>query len=129
MSEARLIGFNPTRIAPQFLEQLRDYGEVSFGDGYLPVSRCGLSTASLFHSGLAREVLLNGTQIGQLECFLNPSSLIYQGKLPTELVLKYTKLRIKDGDLVDVYLRYSFSHPLARSVGRYPNAVASIPFP
>lgn len=133
MSEVlRLTNFKPEKVAPNFKTYLEKAGDVSFSEEIEEASRYGFITEFKPIKGIAKEVLLNGEPIGQIECYINPPGVAFQGELPVELAKPMRRSKSEKNDpparTTKVSITYHWDHPLAAKLGR-TDGWKDIPFP
>lgn len=129
MSEIRVTDFNPEKLTPNFHAFLQQAGDVSYGSEIQPVQRHGIDTSGKIKEGSAKDVRLNGEVIGQIECYIDPPAVCFDGYLPTSLIppsqrkpiyaLRKSRTNTPDtSNTRQVSLTYHWEHPLANKIGR-----------
>ncbi len=123
----RITDFNPEKIAPNFHSFLQQAGEVSYDPEIRKTARWGFGSYGELKEGAAKDVRLNGEIIGQIESYINPPGVYFDGLLPNNLIPKQRRRgrpinrlqRTNDTtNTTRVILTYHWEHPLASQVGR-----------
>ena len=128
LERIKLVDFKPEKVAPNFWAFLQQRGEVTVAAEALPAARAGAlkddpnSLDIAYHHGLKKRVFLNGHAIGDIECYVNPPALYFEGEIPNcPLPTKHRRFQPRIGKMensVRVFIAYHGDHPLARVVGR-----------
>lgn len=121
----RLKSVKPEKIVPNFIDWLSQAGKVEFGES-IPIEenhfRFGGEPG--IRSGIKVAVILEGRQIGELECCINPPGVAYTGERPMDIPIK---MEGQFRNVKSISISLAYNHPSARSVGRSDRW--PIPFP